>query len=766
MPESPVPPHDVTQQLQTPPNTLIGKKKKERPSSWQVETESRKKATNVDDDGILERATGLKSKHQNVRITSQTALPVRTSFRDADGCSIEGSSSAGEAPSSDVVASDTSSDGPISYDSASGSTSLDANSSFGNTAGEHGSSGQALIAMGSDYDNDTSIIPSDHRGNENNLAGREMSPQLPVFTNTRSADLNEVASHDRSIATDIPNAALDHSSPALDFIPLGKSSDYGDCFDDAAVLDHSSANGLRTEPRLCAEQLALVELIMSGKNVFYTGSAGCGKSTVLKHFVPLLRAERKRVDILAPTGRAALEVNGRTLHNYAGWVPRSLGQPLGKLENNARGQKVRKRLVATDVLIIDEISMVANHVFERLNCVMKSARDSEKPFGGVQIIVTGDFFQLPPVNPFEYCLICGTTLGPASWEGQHECDKCLSKFKEIHKWAFCSNVWQECGFAHVNLNVVHRQKEADFKALLEICRLGQVFSIDEKRLLLEHVSETRGAVKLFPRRVDVKAINDEELAQLSGRALIYLCLDDFFLSRKYETPEDKRDHCSEPIEHTRKALEEHAFEPKLVLKEGMLVMLLVNWDLGSSLANGSQGTIVGFEKHDPKLFPEVPRDWEYSSRKNGLVRVFVKKTAVQEWPIVQFLNGIRRTIYPRCMMNELGDDEPYSLLSRTQIPLTAAWATTVHKAQGMTFSRLIVNLRHSFEPGQAYVALSRAETLGGLTVEGLPKEDRGPNEQVIEFMEKNKLIPFIDLGDCTDKRSPRVKKVLGERNLG
>ena len=721
MPEFPTPPHYVAQQLQTPPNTLIGKKK-ERPSSWQAENESRKKATYVDNDGTLEGATGPKSKYQNIHITSQTALSAKTSFRDADDRSIEGSSSAAEAPSSDVVASDTSSAGPSSNDSASGSTSPDGDSSFGNTAGEPGSR-----------------------------------------KDTRSADLKELASHDHSIASDISNAALDHLSPALDTISSGTSSDYGYCSDDATVLDHIAANSPRTKPRtkpsLCAEQLALVELIMSGKNVFYTGSAGCGKSTVLKHFVPLLREEKKKVDILAPTGRAALEVNGRTLHNYAGWIPRSLGQPLGKLEKNARGKKVRKRLLATDVLVIDEISMMANDVFERFNCVMKSARDSEKPFGGVQIIVTGDFFQLPPVNPFEYCLTCGTTLGPAFWEAKYECVKCLSKFEETSKWAFCSDAWHECRFAHVNLNATHRQKDADFVALLETCRLGQLCSIDEKWLLLEHVSETRGAVRLFPRRVDVKAINGKELAQLPGRALTYLCLDNFYWNQKHDTLKDKRDRCPKPMSHTLEALEEHPLEPKLVLKEGMLVMLLVNWDINSSLANGSQGTIVGFEKHCPELFPKVLPGWDYSSRKNGLLRVFVNQTAVQEWPIVRFLNGVRRTIYPWCMVNELGDDEPYSLLSRTQIPLTAAWAMTVHKAQGMTLSRVIVDLRHSFEPGQAYVALSRAESLGGLKVEGLPKEDRGPNKQVVEFMKKNKLmkknkfIPFIDSGGCSDNTS-------------
>ena len=690
----------------------------------------------------LEAATALNPEHTHIHIISHTAQSAETSFCGADGCSIQQSSSASESNRSDIVANDTSLN-----DQSSGDGSSDRESAFRYTRGEADSS-RLPLAIDSEDESRASAKLIDGRGIEDNTASKDTFPRLLVSEQSRRANLNEVASQDRSNATDVPKLTLDPFSPALDYI-AGASSDNGDFLDDPSVLDRISANGPRTEPRLCDEQLALVDLIIKGKNVFYTGSAGCGKSTVLKHFVPLLRHEGKKVDILAPTGRAALEINGRTLHNYAGWVPHSLAHPLHILENKACGKKVWKRLRATDVLIIDEISMVANHVFERLNCIMKAARGSKKPFGGVQMVVTGDFCQLPPVNAFEYCLICGTTLGPMSWQGRYECIKCLEQYDEVDKWAFRSTAWQMCDFEHVNLNVIHRQKDADFKALLEKCRLGSTLSVTEKWLLLEHASETTNAVRLFPRKKDVKAINDKELAQLPGRALEYLSLDNFFWNRKHDTLEDKGYRCPKPMSHALEALDEHSLEPKLVLKEGMLVMLLVNWNLDSSLANGSQGTIVGFEKHDPKLLPELSHDWEYSGRKNGLVRAFVKRTAVQEWPIVQFHNGRKRTIYPRCMMNELGDDEPYSLLSRTQIPLMAAWAMTVHKAQGMTLSRVIVDLRHSFEPGQEYVALSRAETLGGLKVEGLPGKDKGPNKEVIEFMKENNLLHGSDQEDLT-----------------
>ena len=762
MAQSPTPRHCVAQQLQTPPNTLV-RRKKERPPSWDFDQQSRKKLLCVDYDSTVEADTGLQSEHTLAHFNSQKALSTATAPRHKDVTSLKDSSSAGETVLTrdcNAVAANNTSFAQLSPgDHKSQSSDSDGNRPFGDTAAKADSNGQTPVANEIEDDSGASTVLFDNPCREDDVASNKIYPQLPVRISPGSADLEVAASHDRRITADFPGVTIDHFSSALDYIALDTASDFGDFHEDLIVPDRISVTGPRTEPHLCDEQLALVDLVMSGKNVFYTGSAGCGKSTVLKHFVTLLRREGKKVDIVAPTGRAALEVNGRTLYNYAGWVPRSLAQPLGVLEQNACGEKVWKRLKATDALIIDEISMVANHVFERLNCIMKSARHSTKPFGGVQVIVTGDFCQLPPVNAFEYCLKCGTALRTVLCKEEYECInvKCKLRFQDIDKWAFRSAAWQKCEFEHVNLKVIHRQKDAVLKALLEDRRLGRPYTFDQKLLLLDHTSDTRDAVKLFPRKAEVKTINDMELAQLPGQPLTYLSLDDFYWRPEHDNLGDKRERCQEPMGHALVALEEHSFEPRLVLKEGMLVMLVVNWDLDSNLANGSQGTIVGFEEHNHNLLPEVPRDREYSSRKNGLVRAFIKRAAVQKWPIVQFLNGRRRTIYPRCLMNELGDTEPYSLLSRTQIPLIAAWAMTVHKAQGMTLSRVIVDLRLSFEPGQDYVALSRAETLKGLKVEGLPRNVIGPNEQVIEFLEKNNLIPAFECDEGNPAKSDLVE---------
>ncbi|KAK8012079.1 nucleolar protein-Nop52 [Apiospora arundinis] len=277
-----------------------------------------------------------------------------------------------------------------------------------------------------------------------------------------------------------------------------------------------------TEPVLCPEQAALLDLICAGRNVFYTGSAGCGKSTVLRAFTKRLKEMGKQVHVLAPTGRAALQVNGTTTWTYAGWTPGSHKKPLEELQKSAHSKFVWKRFNKTDVLVIDEISMVENLHFERLNKVMQDALYDpnltvQKPFGGVQIVVTGDFCQLPPIRPFQHCMECGKEL----------------------------------------------VEESEIKSYIE--GPGAEFKV---------------------------------------------------------------------------------------------------------------------------------------------------------WPVVQFHNGIRCVIHAECSINELGDEKPYSLLSRTQIPLAPAWAMTIHKSQGLTLDRVIVNLSKAFEVGQVYVALSRATGLEGLKIKG------------------------------------------------
>ncbi|KAI1879780.1 hypothetical protein JX265_002734 [Neoarthrinium moseri] len=520
------------------------------------------------------------------------------------------------------------------------------------------------------------------------------------------------------------------------------------------------------EPILCAEQAALVDVICSGRNVFYTGSAGCGKSTVLKAFTKRLRAMGKQVRILAPTGRAALQVNGSTTWTYAGWTPDHHKQPLEELKKGAHGKFVYKRLAKeTDVIVIDEISMVENLHFERLNELMKEARykpsrEVQPAFGGVQVIVTGDFCQLPPVKPFQHCIDCGRGLSESFYLGskKYSCTSCRNEWHDQDKWAFRSKAWQECNFEHVHLRQIHRQNDEEFIRMLQKTRVGEALTSFEISRLMEHPCRVNNATRLFATRDQVKEVNQKQFKRLTGVNHWYWSRDVFKWQREYHPHlqwKGLRKAEGPPGEEELKplkALEDHRFDEQVQLKQGMLVVLLVNLDLAAGLCNGSQGLICGFEPYDPAKMPrartgkkEEPENLIMGDRavlKEQQIKAFSesKGTRIKRWPVVRFHNGTTRVIYADCSIAELGDEKPYSLLIRTQIPLAPAWAMTIHKSQSLTLDRVIVNLSRAFEEGQVYVALSRATSLEGLKIEGDSDAltgGLGGNREVQRFLREN-----------------------------
>lgn len=486
--------------------------------------------------------------------------------------------------------------------------------------------------------------------------------------------------------------------------------------------------------------------------MFYTGSAGCGKSTALKAITKQLQSMGKTVRIAAPTGRAALQVNGTTTWSFAGWTPDHHKRTLDELRAGAHGRFVHKRLRETDVLILDEISMVENLHFERLNALMKEARNKKEAFGGVQLIVTGDFCQLPPVRPFQHCIECGSELVSGSSDAgvTFNCRR-HGAYYEKDKWAFRSRAWEECNFVHVQLNTIHRQNDEAFIRILQKCRIGEELSPSEVDLLMDHECMVHHATKLFATREEVNKVNRFEFEKLKGLKHTYWCLDSFFWQQ------DKHPHLQwktvrkpkgPQSEGPLRALEDHRFAECVELKKGMLVVLLTNLDLNSGLCNGSQGIICGFERNDPKLLPKaktmkedpINRIWgERAPLKEQQIKLFIQDPGVRykTWPVVKFHNGQTRTIYADCSIAELGDSRPYSLLARTQIPLAPAWAMTIHKSQSLTLDRVIVNLSRAFEEGQVYVALSRATGLRGLKIEGDSAgllAGLGGNTEVQEFL--------------------------------
>ena len=397
-----------------------------------------------------------------------------------------------------------------------------------------------------------------------------------------------------------------------------------------------------------------------------------------------------------------------------------------ELEQDAIKKRVKRRLQETDVLVIDEISMMENHHFERLNRIMRKARERDEAFRGVQLIVTGDFCQLPPVKPFQFCLVCGKSLVNVA-PGTRQCAAHGKVFTQ-NLWAFCSSAWKQCEFVNVYLHTIHRQSDIDFITLLGSLRLGKPLSMADRDLLLNHESNTEGAVKLFPTRRKVDKVNRESFDSLSTDILTFTCHDDF----------DWKQHPDVEAKGQRNpdgsliALNEHRYARSINLRAGMLVVLLVNVDIAAGLVNRSQGIIICFEKLGTRQLPE--QKGNYKDLKSSLMQTFARPVDEIQLPVVRFTNDRETIIFPDCTLSEVGEVRPYSLISRTQVPLMAAWAMTVHKSQGMTLDRVIVDLADSFEEGQVYVALSRARSLEGFKVEGLPTNNISCNPRVKQLL--------------------------------
>ncbi|TLS28628.1 hypothetical protein PpBr36_00610 [Pyricularia pennisetigena] len=490
------------------------------------------------------------------------------------------------------------------------------------------------------------------------------------------------------------------------------------------------------EPVLDPSQAALVDRIVRGENIFFTGSAGSGKSTVLKAFVKRLRAMGKRVDVVAPTGRAALEVEGSTVHSYAGWDASALS--LGEATRRAKKPGVKKRLRATQVLVIDEISMVSSFTFDLLSHVMQAARyGDQRPFGGAQVVVSGDFFQLPPVKPFENCYFCGRELQVDGHSGnlrlcpgtRFETKRKVCQeprfFDERDMWAFCSSAWRQCNFGCVELQTIHRQRDHMLIGILQKCRTGNHLDQGEIDLICAPRPQITDATLLLPKRDDVLRENEtryNNLAKDSERQ--YQSVDSV-----YECPDYLYKSFSSRLEH-------HKYLDLLKMRKGMVVILRSNISPNKGLVNGSQGIVIGFANVDPNRLPRTANKNDngspisaqgqpilystYARLQASEVRKFVAQADKKHWPVVKFHNGLTRLIMAECSVNKYYIPEQAGpvLVCRTQIPLMAGWAMTVHRSQGMTMDRVVVDLTKAFERGQAYVALSRTRTLQGLQLKG------------------------------------------------
>jgi ATP-dependent DNA helicase PIF1 len=457
-------------------------------------------------------------------------------------------------------------------------------------------------------------------------------------------------------------------------------------------------------------------------NICIVGSAGTGKSETCEVLMGELRDQGRRVAIVTPSGTSAVNVHAQTLHSFFG-----LGGECNKgIDEYQRKMRppVKERLNNIDTLVIDEISMVSYEMFDRMDQMSRFARGKDEPFGGIQLIVFGDFCQLPPVVPYQNCYECGY----ARVEGEtrrgrrsHKVWKCMyhgenDKLDTDKMWAFQSQQWDSLQFEYLPLRQVHRQADPAFLALLDKLRHGNPFKQSETDLLRNHPCDTKNAVQLVSKKSQALAINDNHFrsSEFRGKQSVrYRCEDDFIWKK------DLHPELADVNQNLKAALLKHAYQETVNLKIDQPVILQRNLDVENGLVNGSQGIIVDFVSPDEAQQPLDNATYggdTWQLRRNR-VEDFILGQGSLSLPLVKFNNvDTPVVIFPDCNVSERGFEKPHSLLIRTQMPLLAGWAMTIHKAQGMTLDKAIVHLKHCWQSGMAYVALSRVKNLEGLKV--------------------------------------------------
>lgn len=396
---------------------------------------------------------------------------------------------------------------------------------------------------------------------------------------------------------------------------------------------------------------AAFDAVGAGRPIlFVTGGAGTGKSTFIRELRE--RFPEKQSVVLAPTGVAALNAGGQTIHSFCQLPLRPF------MPGDAREADEPELIQALHMVIIDEISMVRADILDGVDAFLRLNRKSAQPFGGVQMVLVGDLFQLPPVvTPSDRELI--TTRYPTP------------QF-------FSAHALRGLKFFPVELEIVYRQRDATFAEMLAKIRDGEGAGEALRRLNELCVGRTLTGrhLILVPTRKAAAAENEARLAELPGKARTYTA---------------KREGTFESAPDDRLPA-----PPQLALKKGAQVMFVRN-DAERRWVNGTLGVVkelydarVGVRLDDGTSL-EVERivwqDVRYALRE-------LKESDETKKTIVEEVAG-----------------------TYEQFPLMPAWAVTIHKAQGLTLARVLVDLdRGAFAEGQVYVALSRCQTLEGLSL--------------------------------------------------
>ncbi len=414
------------------------------------------------------------------------------------------------------------------------------------------------------------------------------------------------------------------------------------------------------------QQLAFDLANYTNKNLFITGKAGTGKTTFLKN---LKERTKKNTIVVAPTGVAAINAGGVTIHSLFSlpltsfipsndyWIDRNIAITKSEVHQHFKYNKDKRKLVTElELLIIDEVSMLRADILDAINWALQNVRKNPAPFGGVQVIMIGDMYQLPPVIKEE------------QWNLLKNYYKSLFFFDAL--------VLQNNQPVCIEFKKVYRQEDPVFINLLNTIRYQDYDSIDFE-LLHERYNpnfdpKEPGYITLTTHNYIADSINQKELEKLKNPTKFFeAIIDGIFPENSYPTELD------------------------LILKEGSQVMFIRNDSSGEKrYFNGKIGVIEKIEDFDIYI--------RFEDREEPF------KLEHEVWKNIKY-----------SFDSETGKITEEELGSFSQYPIRLAWAVTIHKSQGLTFDKVIIDAGKSFASGQVYVALSRCRTLDGIVLKSI-----------------------------------------------
>ena len=497
----------------------------------------------------------------------------------------------------------------------------------------------------------------------------------------------------------------------FDQIDFSKEIEYADEFEIISKPESKKAEITQELKEENAEFNKVLSLLLNGENVFLTGFAGTGKSYILNK---LKETFKKKLTITSTTGIAAVNVKGQTLHSWAG-VGLCKNPIYKTIEKIKTRPSVLKQIRNCKILAIDEISMLNIETFEYVDEVFKIVRESVEPFGGIQVLFIGDFYQLPPVE--------GANIGVNGNEYSLFNDEAFSEPER--KFCFDSPLWEEFKLKNVILKQNYRQSEKDFIKALSDMRTNQLTQEDIELLQTRETNldtfETN-MLHIFSTNFEADRYNMAKFNMIDEPVKIFSSIDGVYRVAKpiYDGFTENEKYVLDIFGRNCRA------DKEIVLKLGAKVMLLINLDFNKGLINGSCGEIIRFN---------------------------------ESTITIKFDNGEVADI-PKHKFEYYYHDKLTA--ERTQFPLKLAYGITIHKSQGMTLDKLVVDCSRIFERGQAYVAMSRVKTLDGLYLRNFSKDKVMVDEKVAEFYSKLEEVKDVqpiaqlELNLIEDDEKPKI----------